>query len=87
MANIDIVDVMDGFLKTSIAKQKLTGGNKQQNWKACVALFKLGWKPSSCDKKGDIVIVVWKKEGKKDICISLTTADQRLWIEHLKKGK
>ena len=83
----DLIDIMDGFLKTSVAKQKLTDIKKFQSWKTCIALAKLGWKAEGCEKDGNNIKITWKKEGKKDICIVLTHVDQCLWIAYLKERK
>lgn len=88
----DLLGTFEQFI--SAAKNNASNNGKKislSKWKHCVALTKLGWKAYSCerieDQEKDDIIIKWKKEGNKDIIITLTFTEQCLWLEYLCKEK
>ena len=84
---MDLIDLIDGLIKSSQNKAIPRDPKEFKNWKYCVALAKLGWS-SECKKdNSDNLLVIWKKEGKSDIQIKLSFIEQCLWLEYLQKSK
>ena len=88
----DFIKMFGGFIESS--KQTTNFYNKSRplsRWKHCVALSKLGWQATKCEKVSntdlDDIIVTWTKEGQKDIQIRLSWTEQCLWLEYLEKDK
>jgi len=85
----DVYKIFDGIIESS--KQNSGFYQKQSQsviqWKHCVILHKLGWKVNGFQKTEDLniddVIIIWEKEGQKNIHIRLSWTEQCLWLEYL----
>jgi hypothetical protein len=85
---MDLINILDGFIKAAQGKQPTQDSTDFKNWKQCVVLAKLGWKAEyKKDTQSDNVTIMWRKEGKPDLNIILSFTEQCLWLEYLEQQK
>ena len=84
MFDLDLIEVLDGFIKSSQSKLAPRNPDDFIGWQQCVALSKLGWK-AICQKDQADLIVTWQKEGKPDLHIKLSFIEQCIWLDYLEK--
>lgn len=83
-----LTGLLDGLINKSRATYDSTAPKYEHNrWKYCVALAKCGWKaydfePIKSDTS-DAVIIKWRKEGKKDVNITLSFTEQQMWLKYM----
>jgi hypothetical protein len=82
-----LIDMADNIIQHSRNSYSVNCKYKNNHWKNCVILAKLGWKayhfkylPTDTD---DDVIIKWRKEGKDDIKIRLSFTEQCLWLKYM----
>ena len=79
----------------SSVQQHQTTVIDNKKWMYCVVLAKCGWETYNCktiptklteqkyQQEERVFVTKWRKEGEEDIEISLTFAEQRLWLGYL----
>jgi hypothetical protein len=79
--------MIDTDIITKLTQRLMQQTNMQSKpptrWKYCVALAACGWNAAECERIENDIMVIWRKDGKKDVHIRLSHADQCLWIDYL----
>ena len=84
----DLIKVLSDLMVEARKKAAFTPtSQKMFTWKHCVVLAKAGWKATEYKKIGnedsDGIMVIWKKNGHKDLGMPLSFAEQCKWIKYM----
>lgn len=86
----EIYGMMEKFIQQSVATYKKwphAGRARIKHWRICAYLFENGWQCYDGEQPegSNSLILKWKKEGEEEKQVSLSFAEQQLWLRYLEK--